>query len=87
MPARRRIDLRVGERFRPEITPGIIPGLQDETSVLDVPCLTLRKNTGRPVMINEGTDRWTRRRFKLFSPRRVKPFRCDAGLAPPRVLG
>jgi len=32
-------------------------GLQEETSVLKVPCLTLRENTERPVTINLGTSR------------------------------
>ena len=32
-------------------------GIQEETTVLGVPCLTLRKNTERPVTISEGTNR------------------------------
>ena len=31
-------------------------GLQEETTVLDVPCLTLRENTERPVTIRLGTN-------------------------------
>ena len=31
-------------------------GVQEETTVLGVPCLTLRKNTERPVTISEGTN-------------------------------
>ena len=31
-------------------------GIQEETTILDVPCLTLRKNTERPVTITEGTN-------------------------------
>lgn len=31
-------------------------GLQEETTVLGVPCLTLRENTERPVTIDEGTN-------------------------------
>ena len=31
-------------------------GIQEETSVLGVPCLTLRENTERPVTISEGTS-------------------------------
>lgn len=31
-------------------------GLQEETSFLGVPCLTVRPNTERPVTINEGTN-------------------------------
>ena len=32
-------------------------GVQEETTMLDVPCLTLRKNTERPVTISHGTNR------------------------------
>ncbi len=32
-------------------------GIQEETTVLDVPCLTLRPNTERPITISHGTNR------------------------------
>ena len=32
-------------------------GIQEETTVLGVPCLTLRDNTERPVTITHGTNR------------------------------
>jgi len=32
-------------------------GLQEESTILGVPCLTLRENTERPVTITEGTNR------------------------------
>ena len=32
-------------------------GVQEETTVLSVPCLTLRPNTERPVTVEEGTNR------------------------------
>jgi UDP-N-acetylglucosamine 2-epimerase (non-hydrolysing) len=32
-------------------------GIQEETTILNVPCLTLRENTERPVTIEEGTNR------------------------------
>ena len=32
-------------------------GLQEETSVLGVPCLTLRKETERPITVEEGTNK------------------------------
>jgi UDP-N-acetylglucosamine 2-epimerase (non-hydrolysing) len=32
-------------------------GIQEETTVLGVPCLTLRENTERPVTVTEGTNR------------------------------
>ncbi len=32
-------------------------GIQEETTILGVPCLTLRSNTERPITITEGTNR------------------------------
>ena len=32
-------------------------GIQEETTILKVPCITLRENTERPVTISEGTNR------------------------------
>ena len=32
-------------------------GIQEETTILGVPCLTLRENTERPVTLTEGTNR------------------------------
>jgi UDP-N-acetylglucosamine 2-epimerase (non-hydrolysing) len=32
-------------------------GLQEETTYLDIPCLTIRPNTERPVTVTEGTNR------------------------------
>ncbi len=32
-------------------------GLQEETTYLDIPCLTLRDNTERPVTVDQGTNR------------------------------
>lgn len=35
-------------------------GLQEETTYLDIPCLTLRENTERPVTITQGKNRLVR---------------------------
>jgi UDP-N-acetylglucosamine 2-epimerase (non-hydrolysing) len=32
-------------------------GLQEETTALGVPCLTIRENTERPITVTEGTNR------------------------------
>ncbi len=32
-------------------------GIQEETTYLDIPCLTLRPNTERPITVTEGTNR------------------------------
>ena len=31
-------------------------GVQEETTILGVPCITLRENTERPVTVEEGTN-------------------------------
>jgi UDP-N-acetylglucosamine 2-epimerase (non-hydrolysing) len=31
-------------------------GIQEETTILGIPCLTLRKNTERPVTLTQGTN-------------------------------
>ena len=49
-------------------------GLQEETTVLGIPCLTARPNTERPVTITEGTNRL------------VKSDRADIGAAVVAVL-
>ena len=55
-------------------------GIQEETTYLGIPCLTLRDNTERPVTISEGTNRLVRPEtlaleldLALKSPR---PVRC-----------
>ncbi len=46
-------------------------GIQEETTVLDVPCLTLRPNTERPITLTAGTNR-------LVSPDTLAPALDDA---------
>src|SRR4029078_1336146 len=32
-------------------------GLQEETTILGIPCVTIRENTERPITVSEGTNR------------------------------
>lgn len=41
-------------------------GLQEETSALQIPCLTLRDNTERPITIDEGTNTLIAGNWALF---------------------
>ena len=43
-------------------------GIQEETTALSVPCLTLRENTERPVTVNEGTNTLVGRDPALIVP-------------------
>ena len=73
-------------------------GVQEETTVLGVPCLTLRTTTERPVTVTEGTNRlvdpydagairWRRRRSPRGAacPRRRRPELWD-GHAAERIV-
>ena len=54
-------------------------GIQEETTILDVPCLTMRPNTERPITITHGTNR-------LVGPAEVVPAAREI-LAGPRRPG
>ena len=41
-------------------------GMQEETTALKIPCLTLRENTERPITIEKGTNTLIKRDWKLF---------------------
>src|SRR2546430_11618287 len=43
-------------------------GVQEETTALGVPCLTLRANTERPITITEGTNQLVEPEPKGFLP-------------------
>ena len=47
-------------------------GLQEETSVLGVPCLTLRENTERPVTLTHGTNTLIAGNWPLFRERVIQ---------------
>jgi UDP-N-acetylglucosamine 2-epimerase (non-hydrolysing) len=44
-------------------------GIQEETTFLQIPCLTLRKNTERPVTVNVGTNELMGDQFESVVPR------------------
>ena len=54
-------------------------GVQEETTVLGIPCLTLRDNTERPVTVTEGTNRAVGR-----DPGRIVAAAREAIESPPR---
>jgi UDP-N-acetylglucosamine 2-epimerase (non-hydrolysing) len=53
-------------------------GIQEESTILRIPCLTLRPNTERPITIEEGTNRLVGNRYEAISAaiqevRQLKP--------------
>jgi UDP-N-acetylglucosamine 2-epimerase (non-hydrolysing) len=48
-------------------------GIQEETTALGVPCLTLRENTERPVTVSEGTNRLVGQ-----NPAKIRDAICEA---------
>lgn len=58
-------------------------GIQEETTVLGVPCLTLRENTERPVTIEEGTNILARtNRESILASYRILKERSAQGRIP-----
>ena len=58
-------------------------GIQEETTLLGIPCLTVRPNTERPLTISEGTNRLSLQ--MKFRPRSTKFFAGNGkrGRTPP----
>jgi len=70
-------------------------GVQEETSFLGIPCLTLRPNTERPITITQGTNRLVNpateplaalAKETLRLPRRTSPIEWWDGKAAVRIL-
>jgi UDP-N-acetylglucosamine 2-epimerase (non-hydrolysing) len=55
-------------------------GIQEETTVLGVPCLTLRNNTERPATVEQGTNR-----LVGLDPERILAAALDILTNPPCV--
>jgi UDP-N-acetylglucosamine 2-epimerase (non-hydrolysing) len=58
-------------------------GLQEETTYLGIPCLTLRENTERPVTVTQGTNKLTRAAELAADVDRVLSGDWPAGQCPP----
>ena len=52
-------------------------GVQEEATVLGIPCVTLRESTERPVTVEQGTNSSSARGERTCSPPRGT--RCTAG--------
>ena len=58
-------------------------GLQEETTFLDIPCLTLRENTERPITISQGTNRLVSADNLAASVNQILDGNWPAGSCPP----
>lgn len=58
-------------------------GLQEETTYLGIPCLTMRENTERPITITQGTSRLVRAGNLDEHVRQVLAGDWPAGVCPP----
>ena len=66
-------------------------GIQEETTILNVPCLTLRDNTERPVTITSGTNRLagttTTGIVQAWRELRQQPVKMDSNVRPDKWDG
>jgi UDP-N-acetylglucosamine 2-epimerase (non-hydrolysing) len=61
-------------------------GIQEETTILGVPCVTLRENTERPITVTEGTNRLAGTKSRGIRDAIAAALRGGRGdLAPPRL--
>ena len=58
-------------------------GLQEETTYLDIPCLTLRENTERPITVTQGTNKLVRSDGLAENVARVLAGEWPQGTCPP----
>ena len=58
-------------------------GLQEETTYLNIPCLTLRENTERPITISQGTNKLVRADNLSASVDKVMAGDWSSGICPP----
>jgi UDP-N-acetylglucosamine 2-epimerase (non-hydrolysing) len=62
-------------------------GVQEETTYLGIPCLTLRENTERPITVNEGTNRLARADTLLANVREALNGAWNTGRRPEKWDG
>jgi UDP-N-acetylglucosamine 2-epimerase (non-hydrolysing) len=62
-------------------------GLQEETTYLDIPCLTMRENTERPITITQGTNRLVRADNLASNMSKVMAGDWPHGVCPPNWDG
>ncbi len=62
-------------------------GVQEETTVLGVPCLTLRDNTERPITLTEGTNQLVGRDPERIVKTAVSVLDAPPPAAPPGTVG
>ena len=60
-------------------------GMQEETTALGVPCLTLRENTERPITVEQGTNTMVGRDRRHDPARRGCRDSCRRRQARPRA--
>jgi len=58
-------------------------GLQEETTYLDIPCLTMRENTERPITITQGTNKLVRADTLYQKQKKVLSGNWPKGNCPP----
>lgn len=62
-------------------------GIQEETTILNVPCLTLRENTERPITIEQGTNRLVGTRPDKVLQSALEVLQAPPRIASPRFVG
>ena len=58
-------------------------GLQEETTYLGIPCLTMRENTERPITVEQGTSRLVRASNLGQHVQEILPGSWPKGTCPP----
>ncbi len=58
-------------------------GLQEETTYLGIPCLTMRENTERPITVTQGTNKLVSHQELLHCVRKILAGEWSKGSCPP----